>query len=368
MKLSPQEAQRIVYVSPYYDPHVVSGANRRFDELTKRFAKEFGARFTLIVARGKEPKWWAAEHGGAKLHEVRYTGSHASKFSTAREIAKILDATPPSIVILESVPIPYHALKRHAHFQVAYDFRYFTGESRSRLYRTVFAPYVRRQWAQAEFIVTCSDFSIAELKRYVGYDPSRVVKSFFGIHEALLAEGDAPPPRKELDLLYVAHFEKRKNHEALIRAIALADKTLRVLFTGSDNGLRAHLHTLAKQLGLSNVRFGKVPDSELWPTYRKARLYVSPTIYEGFGMPVVEALALGTPVIASDLPFSHEVGGALIRYFDPRDPSDIARAITENLRSPLVPTRQAVRAHTRQFLWETIYRRFVDDLQTKATG
>ena len=83
-------------------------------------------------------------------------------------------------------------------------------------------------------------------------------------------------------------------------------------------------------------------------------------------MPVVEALALGTPVIASDLPFSHEVGGKLIRYFDPFDPKDIARAIVENLHAPLTPSRAAVRAHVRPFLWENIFRQFCEDLRRFA--
>lgn len=367
MRLSPDESRRIVYASPYYDPAVISGANRRFDELTKRFARDLGANFTLIVALECAPKWWHDNAGGARLIEVDYRSNHWNKFTAAREIARALKTLPSSIVILESVPIPYRALARHAHFQVVYDFRYFTGESKSLLYRLAFAPYLRREWARAEYMVTSSEFSIAELVKYVGFDRARVVKSFFGIHEELIDMGEAPLPQKELDILYVAHFEKRKNHETLLRAIARVDKNMEALFTGADNGLQRSLETLARDLGLTRSRFTRLSDKELWGAYRKARLYASPTVYEGFGMPVIESLALGTPVIASDLPFSHEVGEDLIAYFDPHDPESIARAIRDNLAHPIVPSRERVRAHLRQFLWENIYRTFVEDLRSFAT-
>jgi len=368
MRLSSEESKRVVYVSPYYDPAVISGANRRFDELTRRFARDLGANFTLVVAKGKTPPWWAQKNNGAKLVEVRYGFNHLSKFSAARAIGNVLDALPPSVVVIESVPVPYRALKRHAHFQVVYDFRYFTGDSKSTLYRAFFAPYLKSQWSRAEFMVTCSEFSIQELVKHIGFDPKRTVRSYFGIHEELVDEGDKPLPQKELDIFYAAHFEKRKNHEPLIRAIALVDKHMKVLFTGADNGLRASLEALAKSLGLTNVWFGRVSDKELWEAYRKARLYASPTIYEGFGIPVIESLALGTPVVASDLPFSHEVGGDLITYFDPHNPGDIARAIREQFAQPKIASRETVRAHMQKFFWENIYKKFSDDLRDFSTG
>ncbi len=367
MKLSPEASRRVVYVSPYFDPTVISGANRRFDELTRRFARDLCENFTLIVAKDKAPAWWKGHNNGARLVEVNYAFNHKSKFSAAREIGRVLEELPPSIVIIESVPIPYAALERHAHFQVVYDFRYFTGESRGLLYRLFLSPYLKRQWARAEYMVTCSEFSIRELEKYIGFDPKRVVKSFFGIHEELVDIGDTPLPPKELDMFYAAHFEKRKNHEPLIRAIALVDKNMKVLFTGADNGLRGHLENLAKSLGLVNVRFGRISDTELWETYRKAHLYASPTVYEGFGIPVIESLALGTPVIASDLPFSHEVGGDLISYFDPHSPEDIARSIREQLAHPRALSRADIRAHMQQFLWENIYKKFADDLRDFST-
>lgn len=352
----------IVYISPYYDPEVHSGGNRRFNELVWRFKRDLGEDFTLVVTKGKAPKGW-----DGKLIEVTYEFNHTSKFATANEIGKLLSTLPPSIVVLESVPIPFDALKRHTHIQVAYDFRYFTGDSKGFLYRLAFSQYLKNQWARSQYMLTCSDFSIDELKKYVGYDPKDVIKSFFGIDERVLDIARTPAPEKEYDIIYVGHYEKRKNHEALIRAIALIDKNLRVLFIGRDNGLELLLKNLCTELGLTNVEFGKsVDDTTLWNMYRKSRVFAYPSTYEGFGIPTIEALALGIPAVISDIPVFHEVGGDLVSYFDPHDPKDIAEKIKEKLVDGKVPTPEQVRAHLEQFFWENIYKKMLTDMYEKV--
>lgn len=355
----------LIYVSPYYDPNVASGANRRFDELCRRFRAEYGDAFTLVVAQGRIPHWWSP--GPGRLVEVPYTGSHGSKFTAARTIGRVLDAAPRSIVVIESVPIPFRALRRHVHFQVAYDFRYFRAESKSFLYRLVFGPYLRRQWRRSEYMVTSSEFSIDELVRFVGYDRRRIIKSFFGVSRELW-DGitDAATP-KDVDLLYVGHFEKRKNHAPLLEAIALVDPTLRVALVGADNGLRAELEAQARRLGLTRTTFEAInDDARLWALYRSSRLFVYPSVYEGFGIPLIEALALGTPVICSDIPVFREVGGDLPIFFDPHDPAAIARAIRAGLEPGALPGASRRREWLKQFTWEAIYEDFDRDLDARA--
>lgn len=353
----------VVYVSPYYDPKIASGANRRFDEICQRYLRDYGERFTLIVAKGKVPPWWS----GKNLIEVDYHFNHRSKFTAARQIGRALDRLPPSVVVIESVPVPYRALRRHVHLQVVYDFRYFTGDSKSFLYRLVFTPYLKWQWRRAQYLLTCSDFSVVEAKKYMGYDPARTIISYFGIDERVLSLVDTPAPQKELDLIYVAHFEKRKNHEPLIRAIARIDKNMKVLFNGRDNGMRSELEALCKEVGLTNVVFssGKT-DAELWELYRKSRVFAFPSLYEGFGIPLIEAVALGIPTAVADIPVFHEVGGDLVSYFDARSASDIARVLQGLLQNPQVPPRDTVHMHLQKFFWENIYKKMVDDLEHVA--
>lgn len=350
---------RIVYVNPYFNPTVPSGANRRVNELIPRFVRDYGDKFTLIVTKGMAPANWS----GKNLIEVDYAFNHKSKFAAVKQISTALDNMPPSIVIVESIPIPFRALKRHVHFQVAYDFRYFYSFSKSFLYRLIFSQYLKYEWRHSQFMVTCSEFSINELARHIGYPKERVVKSFFGINEQIFDVPHLPPEQKEYDLIYVGHFDGHKNHAPLIDALGVMDKNLKVLFIGVDNGLLASLKERATKLGLTNISWMTVKDEKkVWEYYTKSRVFVSPSVYEGFGMPTIEALALGLPVVISDIEVFHEVGSDLATYFDPHNPVDIAEKLTAVLSDPTPPDRAKVRAHLEQFTWTNIYKKFVEDL------
>ena len=351
---------RIIYVNPYYNPAIPSGANRRVNELIPRFVRDYGDNFTLIVTKGMAPAGW----GGKNLIEVDYEFNHKSKFTAVKQIAAALDNLPPSIVIIESIPIPFRALKRHTHFQVAYDFRYFYPFSKSFLYRLFFSQYLKWQWGHSQFMVTCSEFSIDELARHVGYPRERVVKSFFGINEQIFDVPHLPPEQKEYDLIYVGHFDGHKNHAPLIDALGMMDKNLKVLFIGVDNGLLASLKERAANLGLTNISWMTVKDEKkVWEYYTKSRIFISPSVYEGFGMPTIEALALGLPVVISDIKVFHEVGQDLATYFDPHDPKDIAEKLSAALKDPTPPDQTKVRAHLDQFTWSNIYKKFLEDIQ-----
>lgn len=353
----------IVYVSPYYDPGVPSGANRRFNEICRRLLTEFGDDFYLVVARGKKPAWW----NGKNLIEVDYRFTHMSKFGAMREIGRFLDSMPPSTVIIESVPIPFRSLRRHRHFQVAYDFRYFRRESKGFFYRLIFSSYLKQQWKRSEFMVTCSEFSIDELVRYVGFPRAGIIKSYFGIDERIFSEVN-PGLEKKWDIVYVGHFEKRKNHAPLLRAIAKVDPSLKVLLVGVDNGLLAATQNLAQELHLTDVTFETVSDDKkLWRMYAQSRIFAYPSVYEGFGMPLIEAMALGIPVVASDIPVFREIGDNLVSYFDPYDPDDIARALRDAFENPQVPDKERVHAHLERFFWPNIYAEFIRSLRN-ATG
>ena len=354
----------IVYISPYYKPDDSSGGNRRFNRICKLFMEECGKDFTLVVTKGMTPPWW---DGKGKLVEINYEFNHQSKFRAAKQISKYLDSIPPSIVVLESVPIPFKALKRHAHFQVAYDFRYFTGDSKSFLYRLVFSQYLKHQWRNSEYFVIPTDFSKDELQKYVGFDENKIVKSYFGIDDDMFKSTELPKLEKKYDVIYVGHFEKRKNHEPLLHAIAKVNKDLKVKLIGYDTGLQTKLEALAKELGLSNITFESVNnDKLLWQYYRESKVFVYPSIYEGFGIPTIEALILGVPVICSDITVFHEVGGDLVTYFDPRNPDDIAKKLSNALKEQKTPSPEEVKEHLKKFRWDNIYRKFADDLQEFA--
>ena len=108
-----------------------------------------------------------------------------------------------------------------------------------------------------------------------------------------------------------------------------------VVLAGRHEPYAERLRELADELGVAaRVRLtGYLSDAELERLWKLAACAVFPTRAEGFGMPVLEAMARGVPVVCSDIPVLREVGGDVPRYFDPADPASAAQAITHALQA-----------------------------------
>jgi glycosyltransferase involved in cell wall biosynthesis len=127
----------------------------------------------------------------------------------------------------------------------------------------------------------------------------------------------------------VAAKRPHKNQGLLLRALGRLDPKVVVVLAGHAEPYEAELRTDATRLGVEKrVRFLEfVPDAELEGLWRLAECAAFPTLGEGFGLPVIEAMARGVPVACSDLPVLREVGGDVAHYFTPDDPASAAAAI-----------------------------------------
>jgi glycosyltransferase involved in cell wall biosynthesis len=163
-------------------------------------------------------------------------------------------------------------------------------------------------------------------------------------------------------VLYTSAVEPRKNVEALIHAFALLPKELRLAYqlaiVGNIHGYdRERLHGLAKAHGLDNNRLlclDHVPDRDLRLFYSACVVFVFPSLHEGFGLPILEAMACGAPVLGSNCTSIPEIIDREDALFDPRQPQQIANCITGVLTNPELRDSLKLwgRNRAKTFTWE----------------
>jgi glycosyltransferase involved in cell wall biosynthesis len=131
-------------------------------------------------------------------------------------------------------------------------------------------------------------------------------------------------------LLSVSSLNPRKNLNNLIRAfLQLEDKSLKLLIIGKIN----RNFNQEKLTTSDRIEFlHDISDEELRMYYANAQLFVYPSLYEGFGIPIIESLSQGVPVCVSDIPVFREICGDKVSYFDPYDIKDMSEKIQDSLR------------------------------------
>ena len=174
----------------------------------------------------------------------------------------------------------------------------------------------------ASAVIVTSEFVRGRGIELLELDPASVHVIPHGVNHTLFRPGDE---EREPFLLYPARPWPHKNHVRLFEAFATLRKTrpqLRLVLTGG--GLE-RLGTLPDGV----ERWGVVPAAELASLYRRAAVTVFPSLYEGFGLPPLEAMASGCPVAAADTAAIPEVCGGAAVLFDPLDPESIAAGILD---------------------------------------
>ena len=160
-------------------------------------------------------------------------------------------------------------------------------------------------------------------------------------------------------LLMVGTLEPRKNHLLAMRALARlkADgRNLQLLIVGGKGWMFEPIRAQVNALGLeADVTFaGHIPDADLPPLYSGAVCLLQPSLFEGFGFPVLEAMACAAPVICSNVSSLPEVAGDVALLIDPLDEAALAAAIVRVLDEPGLATqmRRLGPAHAAQFTWQ----------------
>ncbi len=222
--------------------------------------------------------------------------------------------------------------------------------------------FVRVSARLAHRLITISHAAREDLVSTLGLDVDKIDVAPLGVRPPTGIAADPASLRERLDLgeapvvLCVAQKRPYKNLAALVRAMPDLEVEGAVLvLPGSSTEHEAELRRLSDRLGVSDrLRFlDWVSDEDLEALYRTATCFVLPSLVEGFGLPVLEAMARGVPVACSDRPALPEVAGDAALLFDPLDQSAVTEAIRrllrdEGLRAQLV---EGGWERVRQFSW-----------------
>jgi glycosyltransferase involved in cell wall biosynthesis len=200
-------------------------------------------------------------------------------------------------------------------------------------------------------IITDSDHSRATLIQRYGLDPARVVRIHFAVDHDRFRPAAHP---REPFLLYPANRWRHKNHETLFEALAILRRSnpeLRLVLTGSGHD------SLPRPEGVTVL--GHVPAAALVALYQTAAAVVFPSLYEGFGLPVLEAMACGCPVACSNVASLPEISGDAAVLFDPRSAGEIAAGVLRVLEhGEEYAARGVVQAS--KFTWSSTARQHED--------
>jgi glycosyltransferase involved in cell wall biosynthesis/2-polyprenyl-3-methyl-5-hydroxy-6-metoxy-1,4-benzoquinol methylase len=209
-------------------------------------------------------------------------------------------------------------------------------------------------------IVCISDYVRESVLETAGLDPDRVTTIHIRLPHRLPPVSpeaiERARRRSNLEdarfLIYPANFWPHKNHAMLLTAFGMfrsryPESDLRLVCTGAPDAEMERLREKAERMGLGDrvLFLGYVPDEDFAALMQSALAMIFPSLYEGFGMPVLEAMACGTPVLCSNVTSLPEVAGDAAIFFDPRKPSEIADAIGRIVVDPALAEDLARRGH-----------------------
>ncbi|MGE5413438.1 MAG: glycosyltransferase family 4 protein [Syntrophomonadaceae bacterium] len=250
---------------------------------------------------------------------------------------------------------------------------------------------IRRALRRADRIITVSNNSKRDLVDYFGIAPARIDVIYNGVADRFRAD----LPREEIErvagkyalprpyLMFLGGEKPHKNVRNVLRAFAEARRdrdlphTLVLAGPMPKNRSRVEALIAALDLGSRVVRTGVVPEEDLPGLFAGADAFLYPTLYEGFGLPVAEAMACGVPVLTSSTSALQEIAGGYAYLVDPMDVDAIARGIVDLATDPKRRQEYAElgRRRAADFSWERaaaqtlrVYREALAGRRQEASG
>lgn len=210
----------------------------------------------------------------------------------------------------------------------------------SRLKKIAIAPYYYFSTRYSKIILTVSEFSKSEINKYFGERITNKVSVIYNGCE-IKDEGIQPKEVGFKYFLFVGSIKPHKNlRNALLAFKELNNNDYKFIIVGKKEGFITcdqDVFNLVSQINTKTEKVlftGNISDQELYAWYKGACALVMPSYYEGFGLPLIEAMHFNLPIICSDIPIFREICKDKVIYFNPHDPSDICQRMKEILNVP----------------------------------
>lgn len=215
-------------------------------------------------------------------------------------------------------------------------------------------------------LLTGSQFVKADVVKFTGVDPAKITVTYEAADQITLPPRSTTALLKNQYIMYVGRPTPHKNLERLVQAFQLLQKQqseLKLALVGHQDANYRRLENFANKRCVNNIVFiGFADDAQLRWLYENCEAYIFPSLSEGFGLPGLEAMAHGAPVVSSNATCLPEIYGEAAEYFDPLDVQNMAEAIQKiltdvNLRTKLIKKGAAM---VKLYSWKTMAQQTLD--------
>lgn len=235
-----------------------------------------------------------------------------------------------------------------------HDLFVITGEYSTSDFRVRFTAQARQAAERSHLIIAVSEFTADQVVNALGVERSRVRV----VHHGVRHPQYAPPTDSEREniILHVGAIQRRKNVLRLVEAFERTAPEWRLMLVGSAGfGSEEIAARIAASPRRSSIEVtGYLDDAKLEAVYRRARIFAFPSLDEGFGMPILDAMARGVPVLTSNRSATREVAGNAALLIDPLDVESVASGLLRIANNPTLrgQLREAGLSHAAGFSWD----------------
>jgi len=284
----------------------------------------------------------------------RYLRSFSTRLPSGCHRRLLWKDWPASADLFHGLNQRIHSTRYRRTVSTFHDLFVMTGEYSTSEFRQRFSAQARTAAERSDLIITVSRFTAGQVEALLHLDPARIRVI---PHGARRVSPDGHRPRREPMILFVGAIQRRKNVARLVQAFEQAGSAGWTLVLAGSTGFGAEeaLQRIETSPRKSDIRvLGYVSDAALEDLYWRASIFAFPSLDEGFGMPVLDAMAHGLPVLTSNVSALPEVAGDAAWLVDPADTTSIAEALSHLIEDEALRRRLALQGTARSagFTWE----------------